>query len=57
MRKYVSLGSALMIGAVLGREPSSEIKALLAQKNNVHEALHLHKPISLKNLHKHQVKE
>ncbi len=47
MRKYVSLGSALMMGVVLGKETKAEIKPTQAQKHYIGEVVYLQKPNQL----------
>ena len=41
MRKYVSLGSALMMGEVLGKETKADIKPILAQKHYIGEVVYM----------------
>jgi cystathionine beta-lyase/cystathionine gamma-synthase len=41
MRKYVSLGSALMMGVVLGKETKADIKPILAQKHYIGEVVYM----------------
>jgi cystathionine beta-lyase/cystathionine gamma-synthase len=56
MRKYLSLGSALMMGVVLGKESKTDTKLEKAQKYYIGEVVYLKKPPQVSNHHKHSVK-
>lgn len=57
MRKYVSLGSALMMGAVLGKETKLDIKPIFANKQPNNERVYLQKPRQHNIHHKQEARD
>jgi len=53
MRKYLSLGSALMTGVVFGKQSKTDTKLEKAQKHYIGEVVYLQKPRQVSNHHKH----
>jgi hypothetical protein len=47
MKKFVSLGAALMSGAVLAREKEIAFQATVASHNKVKPAIDLHKAVAI----------